>query len=153
MTTFAPGTPAFARQASIGVRKSKRRGPRSGAEIDAAASAAPTAQWAHVQAGPWLAEALESRPRVRRVRADHPGHEIRRNGPRGAGFSRIRWRRRNCLILVQPSAPRFRTPRAFWRPLSLSEIKSDHADGVIRREFVSEECTWQPEHPVVPAHP
>jgi hypothetical protein len=50
MTTFAPGTPAFARQASIGVRKSKRRGPRSGAEIDAAASAAPTAQWAHVQA-------------------------------------------------------------------------------------------------------
>jgi hypothetical protein len=28
MTTFAPGTPAIARQASIGVRKSKRRGPR-----------------------------------------------------------------------------------------------------------------------------
>src|SRR6202048_1817874 len=30
-----------------------------GAEIAPAASAAPTAQWAHVQAGPWLAEALE----------------------------------------------------------------------------------------------
>ena len=31
----------------------------AGAEIGAAASAAPTAQWAHVQAGPWLAGALE----------------------------------------------------------------------------------------------
>ena len=31
----------------------------AGAEIGAASSAAPTAQWAHVQAGPWLAEALE----------------------------------------------------------------------------------------------
>ena len=31
--------------------------------------------------------------------------------------------------------------------LSLSEIKSEHAEGVIRREFVSGECTWQPEHP------
>jgi hypothetical protein len=36
----------------------------------------------------------------------------------GAGivFVSLRWRRRNCLFLVQPSAPRFRTPRAFWRP-------------------------------------
>jgi SNF2 Helicase protein len=31
----------------------------AGAEIGAMSSAAPTAQWAHVQAGPWLAEALE----------------------------------------------------------------------------------------------
>ena len=31
----------------------------AGAEIGAAASAAPTAQWAHVQADPWLAGALE----------------------------------------------------------------------------------------------
>ena len=31
----------------------------AGAEIGTAASAAPTAQWAHVQAGPWLAGALE----------------------------------------------------------------------------------------------
>jgi superfamily II DNA or RNA helicase len=31
----------------------------AGAEIGAAASAAPTAQWAHVQAGPWLAGTLE----------------------------------------------------------------------------------------------
>ncbi len=31
----------------------------AGAEIGAAPSAPPTAQWAHVQAGPWLAEALE----------------------------------------------------------------------------------------------
>ena len=31
--------------------------------------------------------------------------------------------------------------------LSLSEIKSEHADGVIRREFVSGECAWQPEQP------
>ena len=31
----------------------------AGADIGAASGAAPTAQWAHVQAGPWLAEALE----------------------------------------------------------------------------------------------
>ena len=31
----------------------------AGAEIGVASSAAPTAQWAHVQAGPWLAEALD----------------------------------------------------------------------------------------------
>ena len=31
----------------------------AGAEIDGAAVAEPTAQWAHVQAGPWLAAALE----------------------------------------------------------------------------------------------
>ena len=31
----------------------------AGAEIDGGAVAEPTAQWAHVQAGPWLAEALE----------------------------------------------------------------------------------------------
>ena len=31
----------------------------AGAEIDGGAGAEPTAQWAHVQAGPWLAEALE----------------------------------------------------------------------------------------------
>ena len=32
----------------------------AGADIGAAGSAAPTAQWAHVQAGPWLAKSLES---------------------------------------------------------------------------------------------
>ncbi len=31
----------------------------AGAELDGGAGAEPTAQWAHVQAGPWLAEALE----------------------------------------------------------------------------------------------
>ena len=31
----------------------------AGAEIDGGGSAEPTAQWAHVQAGPWLAEALD----------------------------------------------------------------------------------------------
>jgi len=37
--------------------------------------------------------------------------------------------------------------------LSLSEIKSEHSDGVIRRELESEECARRPEEPVGPAHP
>jgi hypothetical protein len=37
--------------------------------------------------------------------------------------------------------------------LSLSEIKSEHSDGVIRRELESEECARWPEQPVGPAHP
>ena len=32
----------------------------AGAEIDGGAVAEPTARWAHVQAGPWLAAALEA---------------------------------------------------------------------------------------------
>jgi hypothetical protein len=36
--------------------------------------------------------------------------------------------------------------------LSLSEIKSEHTDGVIRRELESEECARWPEQPAVPAH-
>ena len=32
-------------------------------------------------------------------------------------------------------------------PLSLSEIKSEHSDGVIRREMESEECVRWPEQP------
>jgi hypothetical protein len=35
--------------------------------------------------------------------------------------------------------------------LSLSEIKSEHTDAVIRRESVSGECARQPEQPAVPA--
>ena len=37
--------------------------------------------------------------------------------------------------------------------MSLSEIKFEHIDGVIRRELVSGECAPQPERPAVPAHP
>ena len=37
--------------------------------------------------------------------------------------------------------------------LSMSEIKSEHSDGVIRRELESEECARWPEQPVGPAHP
>ena len=37
--------------------------------------------------------------------------------------------------------------------MSLSEIKFEHTDGVIRRELVSGECAPQPERPAVPAHP
>ena len=37
--------------------------------------------------------------------------------------------------------------------LSLSEIKSERIDGVIRREWVSGECARRPEQPAVPAHP
>ncbi len=36
--------------------------------------------------------------------------------------------------------------------LSLSEIKSEHSDGVIRRELVSGECARRLEHPAGPAH-
>ena len=38
-------------------------------------------------------------------------------------------------------------------PLSLSQIKSERTDSVIRRELVSGECARQPEQPAVPAHP
>jgi hypothetical protein len=37
--------------------------------------------------------------------------------------------------------------------LSMSEIKSEHTDGVIRREWVSGECARQPEQPAVAVHP
>jgi hypothetical protein len=37
--------------------------------------------------------------------------------------------------------------------LSLSEIKSEHTDGVIRRELVLQECAQLPEQPVAPVHP
>jgi len=37
--------------------------------------------------------------------------------------------------------------------LSLSEIKSEHSDGVIRRELVSGECALRTEQPVALAHP
>jgi hypothetical protein len=37
--------------------------------------------------------------------------------------------------------------------LSLSEIRSEHTDGVIRRELESEQCTRWPEQRVAPAHP
>ena len=37
--------------------------------------------------------------------------------------------------------------------LSLSEIKSEHSDGVIRRELESEECVRWPEQPAAAAHP
>src|SRR5450631_3635256 len=39
------------------------------------------------------------------------------------------------------------------RPVSLSEIKSGHSDGVICRELVSRECAQRPEQPAVLAHP
>ena len=49
----------------------------AGAEIGAATSAAPTTQWAHVQAGPWLAEALEGcRSREGLARVD-PGDALK----------------------------------------------------------------------------
>jgi hypothetical protein len=38
-------------------------------------------------------------------------------------------------------------------PLSLSAIKSEHTDGVIRRQLVLGESARQPEQPEVPAHP
>jgi Zinc-binding dehydrogenase len=34
--------------------------------------------------------------------------------------------------------------------LSLSKIKSEHADGAIRRELISGECAWRPEQSTVP---
>jgi Enoyl-CoA hydratase/isomerase len=37
--------------------------------------------------------------------------------------------------------------------LSMSEIKSEHIDGVTRRELESEECARWPEQPVGLAHP
>jgi hypothetical protein len=37
--------------------------------------------------------------------------------------------------------------------LSLSEIKSERTDGVIRRELVLEECARMPEQPVISVHP
>jgi hypothetical protein len=37
--------------------------------------------------------------------------------------------------------------RACWNHLSLSDIKFEHTDGVIRRELVSEECARQPQLP------
>jgi hypothetical protein len=36
--------------------------------------------------------------------------------------------------------------------LSLSEVKFEHIDGVIRRELVIGECALQPEQPAIPAH-
>jgi hypothetical protein len=39
------------------------------------------------------------------------------------------------------------------RALSMSEIKSEHIDGVTRRELESEECARWPEQPVGLAHP
>jgi hypothetical protein len=47
--------------------------------------------------------------------------------------------------------------RRRWRArsldLSLSELKSEDTDGVIRREMVSGKCARQPGQPAVPAHP
>ena len=37
--------------------------------------------------------------------------------------------------------------------LSLSEIKSEHSDGVIRREWVSGECARRPEQNAEAVHP
>src|ERR1019366_2573145 len=37
--------------------------------------------------------------------------------------------------------------------LSLSEIKSERTDGVVRRELVSAECLRQPEQPALSARP
>jgi NnrU protein len=39
------------------------------------------------------------------------------------------------------------------KDLSLSEIKFEHTDGVIRRELVSGKCARWPEQPTVQAHP
>ncbi len=37
--------------------------------------------------------------------------------------------------------------------MSLSEIKSDHGDGVVRRELASAESVRRPEQPAAPPHP
>ncbi len=39
------------------------------------------------------------------------------------------------------------------RPVSLSEIKSEHSDGVIRRAWESGECARRPEQSAAAAHP
>ena len=44
-------------------------------------------------------------------------------------------------------------PALIARPLSLSEIKSEHSDGVIRRAWVSGECARRPEQSAAAAHP
>jgi Glutathione S-transferase, N-terminal domain len=44
-------------------------------------------------------------------------------------------------------------PMAGQNHLSLSGIKSEHTDGVVRRELASAECVRRPERPAVSAHP
>jgi exodeoxyribonuclease V alpha subunit len=46
-----------------------------------------------------------------------------------------------------------RLPRSCSRSLSMSEIKSEHTDGVIRRELVSRKFAPQPEQAAVSVHP
>ena len=69
------------------------------------------------------------------------------------------------IILIKrnhPGAEQFDAGAAIHGPLdcfqsidlvSLSEIKTEHSDGVIRRELVSGECARRPEQPAAAAHP
>jgi hypothetical protein len=51
------------------------------------------------------------------------------------------------------SARRDRKRDFLQMEMSVSEIKSEHTDGVIRRELVSRECAQRPEQPEIAAHP
>jgi len=54
-----------------------------------------------------------------------------------------------CVARTHQS--RWRTPSKWW--LSLLEIGSEHADGVVGREMPSAECVQQLGRPAVSAHP